>query len=168
MNNAARGARFIGLTAALAIGLFSVAAAQDARGPEHLSADLFPSPELSPAQVVRIQLNALRHNDTENRGIEVAFRFASPDNKLSTGPLPRFITMIQQGPYNLMLAYENITYDPVEIVEDRARQRVTLIGAGLVVAYEFYLSRQTDAGCMGCWMTDAVIAKRPAGLQVKS
>jgi hypothetical protein len=134
----------------------------------HLSPKLMPAPELAPEQVVRIQLNALRHNDAQNRGIEVAFRFASPDNKLSTGPLPRFISMIQQGPYSLMLAYENVAYHPVEVVEDQARQRVTLIGSGLAIDYEFYLSRQTQGACRGCWMTDAVVPKRPSGLQVQS
>jgi hypothetical protein len=134
----------------------------------HLSSQLMPAPELAPEQVVRIQLNALRHNDAQNRGIEVAFRFASPDNKLSTGPLPRFISMIQQGPYNLMLAYENVAYHPVEVVEDQARQRVTLLGSGLAIDYEFYLSRQTQGACRGCWMTDAVVPKRPSGLQVQS
>jgi len=129
---------------------------------------LSPSSKLTPEQVVHIQLEALRLNDARNRGIEVAFRFASPDNKLHTGPLPRFISMMQEGPYSLMLAYENVAYDPVEVSDDRARQRVTLIGSGLVVAYEFYLSRQTEGPCTGCWLTDAVIAKRPSGLHVRS
>jgi len=134
----------------------------------HLSANLVPKPELTPDQVVQIQLNALRHNDARNRGIEVAFRFASPDNKLNTGPLPRFISMMQQGPYSLMLDYENLAYHPLEVVENQARQRVTLIGAGLVVDYEFYLSRQSAGSCSGCWLTDAVIARRASGLQVQS
>ena len=56
----------------------------------------------------------------------------------------------------------------MEVVEDQARQRVTLIGAGLVIDYEFYLSRQSAGGCSGCWMTDAVIARRASGLQVQS
>lgn len=151
--------------------LFAVAPvsnAQIANDELHFSLRLVPSPDLTPEQVVQIQLNALRHNDSRNRGIEVAFRFASPNNKLQTGPLARFTRMLQQGPYNLMLAYDNAAYDPVEIQEDYARQRVTLIGSGLVVAYEFYLSRQTEGGCIGCWMTDAVVAKRPSGLQVQS
>lgn len=134
----------------------------------HLSPSLVPSPVLTPDQVVQIQLNALRHNDERNRGIEVAFRFASPDNKLQTGPLPRFINMIRQGPYRLMLAYDNISYHPVEVMENVARQRVTLIGAGIVVDYEFYLSRQAEGECPGCWMTDAVIPRRATGLQVQS
>ena len=156
------------LAVACLFAVASVSNAQIASDELHFSADLSPSPELTPGQVVQIQLNALRHNDSRNRGIEVAFRFASPDNKLQTGPLARFILMLQQGPYNLMLAYDNAAYDAIEIEENYARQRVTLIGSGLVVAYEFYLSRQTEGVCIGCWMTDAVIAKRPSGLQVQS
>ena len=39
-----------------------------------------PSPELSPRDVVRIQLSALKHNDTPepDAGIATVFRFASP------------------------------------------------------------------------------------------
>jgi hypothetical protein len=151
--------------------LLAGASVSTAQGPnDELSpADrLSPSSKLTPEQVVHIQLEALRLNDARNRGIEVAFRFASPDNKLHTGPLARFISMMQQGPYSLMLAYENVAYDPVEVIDGYARQRVTLIGSGMVVAYEFYLSRQTEGPCVGCWLTDAVIAKRPSGLQVQS
>jgi hypothetical protein len=150
------------------LGALSFAGAQPSVDASHLSPSLVPKPGLSPEQVVQIQLNALRHNDARNRGIEVAFRFASPDNKLNTGPLPRFIGMIQQRPYSLMLDYENLAFHPLEVVEDQARQRVTLIGAGLVIDYEFYLSRQSAGGCSGCWMTDAVIARRASGLQVQS
>lgn len=166
MNSQARAARFVGFALGLLLAGVSIAGADVSQPPLHLSPKLMPTPALAPDEVVRIQLNALRHNDAENRGIEVAFRFASPNNKLSTGPLARFSRMIQQGPYSLMLAYDDITYQPVEIVEDRARQRVTLVGSGMVIAYEFYLSRQSQGACPGCWMTDAVIAKRPTGLQV--
>ena len=146
----------------------TVVSAQSVDKQSAVSPALSPSPELSPGQVVKIQLNALRHNDAENRGIAIAFRFASPDNKVNTGPLARFADMIQQGPYGLMLAYDNVSYHPIEVQADRARQRVTLVGAGLVIDYEFYLSRQHDGACQGCWMTDAVVAKRPSGLQVQS
>lgn len=159
------------LCASLAAGLLvtaSTVGAHEDIGALHFSPKLSPNPGLAPEQVVRIQLDALRHNDPQNRGIEVAFRFASPANRLNTGPLQRFISMIREGPYSLMLAYENAAYHPVEIVDDRARQRVTLIGSGLAVDYEFYLSRQDEGEWRGCWMTDAVVAKRPHGLQVQS
>jgi hypothetical protein len=155
-----------GILAACLLAGASVCTAQVDEDPLPLSERLVPSSELTPEQVVQIQLDALRLNDARNRGIEVAFRFASPDNKLHTGPLPRFISMMQAGPYRLMLAYESVAFDPVEVVDDFARQRVTLIGSGAVVVYEFYLSRQTQGACVGCWLTDAVVAKRPSGLQV--
>ena len=168
MNGQARSVWSRGVAMACLLAAASTAAGQVGVDELHLSPKLVPTPKLAPEQVVRIQLNALRHNDTHNLGIEIAFRFASPDNKLSTGPLPRFISMVREGPYSLMLAYENLAYHPVEVVEDRARQRVTLIGSGLVIDYEFYLSRQTEGTCVGCWMTDAVLARRPSGLQVQA
>ena len=162
---AAAGAQQVAQDGGVEHGTGGAGASQSNHKPSH---KLAPNPGLAPEQVVRIQLDALRNNDAQNRGIEVAFRFASPANRLNTGPLARFISMIRQGPYSLMLAYENAAYHPVEIVENRARQRVTLIGSGLAVDYEFYLSRQDEGEWRGCWMTDAVVAKRPHGLQVQS
>jgi len=168
MRASALGSWLCGSIAAGLLVAASAAGAQEGVGALHFSPKLMPNPDLAPEHVVRIQLDALRNNDPQNRGIEVAFRFASPENRVNTGPLSRFISMIRQGPYSLMLAYENAAFHPVEIVENRARQRVTLIGSGLAVDYEFYLSRQAEGEWQGCWMTDAVVARRPHGLQVQS
>ena len=132
-------------------------------GANPLSETLVPDPDLSPAEVIRIQLEALRHNDEHDRGIAVAFRFASPANKANTGPLSRFIPMIKEGPYALMLDFRDAAYGPVETVSNRARQRVTLTGARASMTYWFYLSRQTEAPYADCWMTDAVYIERAAG-----
>ena len=117
-----------------------------------------PDPALSPQEVVRIQLEALKANDAADNGIAVAFRFASPDNRRQTGPLPRFARMIKDGPYALMLRYREASFAPVRIVEGRAAQRVTLVARGVApVTYVFYLSRQEGEGpYRDCWMTDAV------------
>ncbi len=118
-----------------------------------------PDPSLGPQAVVRIQLEALRGNDAADRGIAVAFRFASPGNRASTGPVGRFGRMIKEGPYRLMLEYRSAQLDPVRIDGDRARQQVTLVGDGATMVYVFYLSRQRVPECPeGCWMTDAVSA----------
>lgn len=116
-----------------------------------------PSPALAPDEVVRIQIEALRANDADDRGIAIAFRFASPANKRSTGPLPRFIHMIKAGPYRLMLEYDHASYGEVQVRGDRAAQRVTLTGRGRVRSYVFLLERQAQPPCMGCWMTEAVM-----------
>ena len=128
-----------------------------------LGKDLVPAPSLSPGDVVKIQLEALRHNDSGNRGIEVAFRFASPTNRVNTGPLSRFIGMIRTGHYALMLAFREVSYGPVETRGLQARQRVTLADATRSIHYWFYLSRQSEAPYVDCWMTDAVYVESFAG-----
>lgn len=132
-------------------------------GTDPLSDSLVPNPGLSPGDVIRIQLEALRNNDGQDRGITVAFRFASPANRVNTGPLSRFIAMIEHGPYALMLDFHHADYGPVETASDQARQRVTLTGARASTTYWFFLSRQSEAPYEDCWMTDAVYIERPAG-----
>jgi len=116
-----------------------------------------PGPELGPSDVVRLQLEALRHNDASDRGIAAAFRFASPENRANTGPLPRFARMIRDGPYAVMLRYEAATYGAVVIRGGEALQRVTLVAPGEVATFLFLLSRQTKGECAGCWLTDSVL-----------
>jgi hypothetical protein len=129
--------------------------------------DAAPDPALTPRDVVRIQLQALRRNDVHDRGIAAAFRFASPQNRRSTGPLPRFARMIKEGPYALMLRHSDVTYGPLRVQGRRAAQRVTLYAPGIApVSYVFFLSRQEQDGPLdGCWMTDAVQRVPAAGTQ---
>ncbi len=139
----------------------STAAAEGAKAP--LSDELRPRPVLTPDEVVAIQLDALRHNDDADRGIAVAFRFASPSNKKNTGPEPRFARMIKEGPYALMLAYTRVAYEPAQIEGDSARLKVTLVGDTRAVSFVFYLTRQRDGEYADCWMTDAVTIEPVAG-----
>ena len=151
------------LTAAIAFPLAAepgaaAAAGMDARPPAGRQNGLpSPAPELEPAEVVQIQLQALRENDETNEGIAVAFRFASPRNKASTGPLARFIHMIKAGPYRLMLEFEHASFTPIVIEGVHAVQRVTLVGRREIRSYDFLLQRQAGPPCDGCWMTEAVI-----------
>lgn len=151
--------------ALFALALAVCAAPVQAQGSEGdpLGEGLVPDPALSPTDVIRIQLEALRNNDEQDRGIAVAFRFASPANRANTGPLARFIPMIKQGPYALMLNFRAATYGPVETAADRARQRVTLTGARESMTYWFYLSRQSESPYVDCWMTDSVFIEPSPG-----
>lgn len=48
----------------------------------------------------------------------------------------------------------------VVITGEVARHRVTVIDAtGNEIVYVFFLSKQTEGPCAGCWMTDAVIVE---------
>lgn len=121
---------------------------------------LFPNRNLSPADVVRIQIRALGRNDMphENAGIEIAFRFASPRNKLVTGPLSRFIQLVSNPVYRAMLDHRQAKYGPLQIEGVKATQPVILIASdGQRVGYLFTLSRQDGGTCDGCWMTDGVM-----------
>ena len=71
--------------------------------------------------------------------------------------------MIERGPYALMLDFHHADHGPVETVDDQARQRVTLTGARASTTYWFFLSRQSEAPYVDCWMTDAVYIARSDG-----
>jgi hypothetical protein len=111
-----------------------------------------PHPRYAPDEIVRIQLEALQRND-----IEATFRFASPANRMQTGPLERFTRLFDNPVYSPMLGSLTIQYYRLEMSQNYARQRVQLIGKnGEEVVYVFYLSKQSDAPYQDCWMTDAV------------
>lgn len=117
-----------------------------------------PSPDLAPQEVVRIQVDALRSNDQPfpNAGIEVAYRFSSPENKAVTGPIESFTRLVESPRYRPMLEAVRVTFSEVQREGDVARQGVLLVtGSGERVGYLFELTKQPN-GC-GCWMTDAVL-----------
>ena len=119
-----------------------------------------PSPDLTPEQVIAIQLNALKNNDrpSPDHGIGIAFKFASSGNKASTGPLAKFIQMVKNPVYRPMLNHRSYTREPIEMFGDIARQRITIIDAGgKRHVYIFILSKQTEPPYEDCWMTDSVM-----------
>lgn len=125
-----------------------------------------PNPTLSPEDVVKIQLEALQHNDTPTKdaGIAVAFRFASPANQTMTGPLEKFVLLVKNPLYRPMLNYKKLERDKIEISGDEARQRITVITANDErISYVFTLSKQKEGQFKNCWMTDGV--ERVGGLQ---
>lgn len=118
---------------------------------------LEPNPTLTPDEVIKIQMVALQYNNSSDEGIAITFRFASPDNKRFTGPLPKFTQMIKNPLYKPMLNHKNARYGSIEIFDSHARQRITVIDAdGNATTYVFTLSRQSGPMCDGCWMTDGV------------
>jgi hypothetical protein len=127
-----------------------------------------PSPEIAPATVVRIQVEALRHNSLLNEGIQLTYRFASPENKKVTGPLTRFTEMLRSSPYDRLLNHRSARYGPIAVSADQAHQVIMIIDkTGQELVYYWLLSRQDQGEFEGCWMTDAVIAvTRPEQRQV--
>ena len=119
--------------------------------------DAEPDARYTPEQVVQIVVESLKYNAEDDAGIATVFRFASPGNKASTGPLKRFTQMIKRG-YPDMLNHASVRYDPMEITGDTAVQAVWLRGVdGAENGYAFQLGKQSGGTFDGIWMTDAVV-----------
>jgi len=124
------------------------------------SPELQPDPGLSPEEVVQIQTEALGNNDHPypDAGIEITFRFASPQNKLSTGPLPRFIGIVRGPVYGLMINHAGAEFGPAHIDGNVAQVPVLITTPdGKRAGYVFRLSHQLQAPYEQCWMTDSVV-----------
>ena len=118
----------------------------------------YPEPELKPNDVVRLQLLAMQQNDESDIGIEVTFRFASPANKIQTGPLKRFISLVRNPSYLPLLNHTNATFLELTVEEDFAVQDVIITTSkGKRIGYRFRLSIQKGTLYPGCWMTDSVV-----------
>lgn len=119
-----------------------------------------PGPDLMPQEVVRAQLTALQHNDEgkPDRGIEIAYDFASPGNKQTTGPLARFTELVKSPIYRPFINAREVSYSPMSIIGNQAHQIVQVEGEDGEVAYFYFmLNRQQEAPCLGWWMTETVL-----------
>jgi len=119
-----------------------------------------PDPSYDPERVVGIQLEALAHNNDPipNAGIKTAYNFASPANRRQTGPLDRFVRMVEGAQYAPMIDHEDAVRGPLEQQGSRADQQVTLTGTdGRTVTYRFGISKHSGGPLDGCWLTDRVL-----------
>lgn len=114
-----------------------------------------PHAELTPEQVVRVQLSAFKVNDAADQGLQKVYDFASPASRIIAGPVERFSVLVRNPVYLPLLGFESVTFGPMQVVGDEAEQKVTLIASsGIEATYRFLLSRQQDGEFAGCWMTD--------------
>ncbi|MDQ2899277.1 MAG: DUF4864 domain-containing protein [Acidobacteriota bacterium] len=141
--------RIVALSAALTAAAF----AQD------LPQNQEPSPKLTPAQVIKIQLAAFQKNDTPtvDSGIRKAFAFASPGNRAATGPIEKFVLLVKNPLYRPLLNHRSAEFGPIQISGDRAEQRVRLIAAsGGPAVFMFALGKQKEEPYKDCWMVEGV------------
>ena len=118
----------------------------------------YPNPELKANEVVSLQLMAMRQNDLSNHGIEITFSFASPRNKVQTGPLSRFIMLFRNPSYRPLLNHLDATFINLMVEGNVAIQEVIITtSSGTRKGFRFFLSLQQGEKFKGCWMTDAVI-----------
>ncbi len=119
---------------------------------------LKPMPELTPGEVVGIQLAALKANNPEDQGIAVAYRFSSLKNKELTGSLENYSLLLKQDTFAPMLENNGVDLGPQEIKGNTAvvAVRVRLLN-GDTTGYIFLLTRQERGDDKGSWLTDGVM-----------
>ena len=132
------------------------------------NADLIkPSSNLSPFDVLMIQLNSLKNNDNpyKDAGIEQTWEFAHPNNKKFTGPLSNFKLMIYDDNYKILL---NHISHKIEILIETDTKHVFMIN--ILTAnkkyyyYEWQVSKIISEGELkNCWLTTAVSKPRLKG-----
>ena len=118
----------------------------------------YPNPELKAKEIVSLQLMGMQQNDVSNHGIEITFRFASPQNKVQTGPLSNFIKLVKSPSYHPLLNHIDATFLKLKVEGDLAIQEVIITTTiGTRKGFRFLLSLQKGEKDKDCWMTDAVI-----------
>ena len=121
-----------------------------------------PSPDINPIDVVEVQLFALQSNDESDFGIRQTWEFAHPRNKMATGPLPRFTSMIKTPAYSILL--NNLKFETREIFNDGKTAGIAVrIEAKDNKAYTYMwtLEKITEEGPLkGIWMTSSVSSPR--------
>lgn len=114
-----------------------------------------PRPELTPEQVVKIQLEAIRESDGSDEGLATAYRFNSPDHKERIGTLGQFGEIVKSSKFQVMLGYRAAEYGSTRIEGGRALNIVTLQDEqGRVQMFLFELRKQVTGPDKGCWLTE--------------
>jgi len=118
----------------------------------------YPNPELKANEIVSLQLMAMQQNDFSNHGIEITYRFASPQNKIQTGPLSRFIMLVKNPAYRPLLNHLDATFLNLKVEGNVDIQEVIITTSkGTRKGFRFLLSLQQGEQFKDCWMTDAVV-----------
>jgi len=119
-----------------------------------------PNDGIEPYQVVNIQLTGLKNNDTPNKdyGIEQTWEFAHPLNKKYTGPLPKFINLLNSESYKMLL--NHIENEIIEVFKSSNRYgfEVTILATDKnYYKFQWVVERYYEEGPLkDCWLTTSV------------
>ena len=124
-------------------------------------ADLIkPNSNLKPFDVLMIQLNSLKNNNNpyKDAGIEQAWEFAHPNNKVSTGPLERFKKMIYSNSYKILISHENNKVIILRETFNKLVYKVYVLSKDKKKYYYIWQIEKVEReGVLkNCWMTSAV------------
>ena len=121
---------------------------------------LKPDSKFKPKEVISIQLLALKKNNHpyENAGIEQTWEFAHPSNRIFTGPLEKFITMMYSPSYSIMLGHKDHKIIPFKQNNTAVFFLVELEDqGGDLYRFQWIVEKVTIKGKFeNCWMTTGV------------
>jgi hypothetical protein len=117
-----------------------------------------PAENLTPYDVVKIQLNALKNNDSsKDQGIKQVWIFAHPNNKKATGPYERFRIMIYGKQYNILLNHSSHKINLIMNGDEKNIYRIEILAKNKqLFFYEWHVEKGNDENCKNCWFTSAV------------
>ena len=131
---------------------------------------LLPDVNYKPFDVVQIQLLALKNNDKiySNSGIEQAWNFAHPNNKKITGPLDKFISMIQGEGYKMLLNHLEHSITLVRSGDNWAQFEVTVLDQDKIYhQFNWQVKKYEKSGPLkDCWLTTGVSSPVSLGSSV--
>ena len=134
-------------------------------------ADLkIPNNLILPAEVVKIQLVGLMNNDKDfkDSGIEQTWKFAHPNNKKNTGPLPNFKMMIKGNSYQMLLNHLSHTITEVGNGDKWAQFEVIILDKEKNYhKFNWQVEKYTIEGPLkDCWLTTMVSSPIPLGSSI--
>lgn len=116
---------------------------------------IVPEPSLSPRQVVQVQLDALANKD-RSAGVVQCMTFASPGNRVVTGPLDRFAKMVRGKEFRILSEPDRVLVGKTRHFNENARVLVSCLAGKELRSFVWVLSKQQLAPHEGCWMTEGV------------
>ena len=125
------------------------------------NADLIkPGITLKPLDVLVIQLNSLQNNDYpyKDAGIEQAWEFAHPNNKIMTGPLKKFKQMIYSKSYEILIRHEKSEITILNETNNKSVYKVYILSKDKKKYYYIWQIEKVlkNGNLENCWMTTSV------------
>ena len=125
------------------------------------NADLIkPNITLKSLDVLVIQLNSLQNNDYpyKDAGIEQAWEFAHPNNKIMTGPLKKFKQMIYSKSYEILIRHEKSEITILNETNNKSVYKVYILSKDKKKYYYIWQIEKVlkNGNLENCWMTTSV------------
>ena len=129
-----------------------------------------PNQTIKPIQVVKIQLDGLKKNDSlyKDNGIEQTWEFAHPNNKIFTGPLDRFKDMIKGDSYKMLIDHKDHKINQVFADENKVIFDVIVMdNEKKYYMFKWQVEKYLKSGPLqNCWLTTMVSAAISLGSSI--